>query len=83
MSTPSLVTFLSWPKHPVAVQEALNDTQDCPVMPRLDVEQMLQLASTEVGVVEERMRKRMASVQMVKKCGLVHWSGEEKSTSCD
>ena len=53
MSTPSLVTFLSWPKHPVAVQEALNDTQDCPVMPRLDVEQMLQLASTEVGVVEE------------------------------
>ena len=45
---------------------------------------MLLLASNKVGVVEEeRMVKRMAMVQMVKKCGLVHWSGEEKSRNCD
>ena len=83
MSTPSLVTFLSWPRHPVSVQDALTEVQVCPVMTRLDVEKMLLLASNKVGVLEERMRKRMATVQMVKKCGLVHWSGEEKSKSCD
>ena len=65
MSTPLLVTFLSWPRHPVAVQDALNEA-GMPVMTRLDLKKMLLLASNKVEVVE-RMWKRMASVQLVKK----------------
>ena len=78
---PAPTPLLSWPRSPVAVKDALSE--DCPVMPRLDVEQMLLLASTKVGVMEERMRKDMFKIQMMRKHGLVHWGGVEEGRSSD
>ena len=79
MPAPPPVTLLSWPRSPVAVKDALSE--DCPVMQRLDVEQVV--ASNKVGVMAERMRNEMVKIQMGKKCGLVHWSGVEEGRSCD
>ena len=65
------------PRSPVAVQVALENTQTCSVMTKLNVEQLLLLGNNKVSMVENEMAK----LEKVKKFGLVHCGGVAEGRS--